>query len=384
MTRTAVTRDRPRLLLVAGVLTGLVLGAAGGWGVAHAVDAPGRSGGPGRAVGAESRSTPIRRASASAVPSPASTSGAPTPVAVSGSGIPASEAPGRGPAPASVDLATSWVAPTDMPARGRLLQVVIPATRSHFAARPALLWLPPAALTADPPALPVDLLLSGQSSGAGPQDVADAGHIEQTMDALATVDRGLAPIVVVPDQLGPRSANPMCVDGALGNSRTWLTEDVPAWVTSHLRVQTAPSAWTIGGFSQGGTCAIQLGAGDPSRFGNLVDVSGELGPSLGSASRTITEGFAGDRAAWAAAQPAALLRAGAPFRATNAFFAVGALDHTYGPVMPVVVRDARAAGMHVATWVVPGGRHSWVTARAALAAGLDWMQSRVGLAPSAG
>ncbi|MGN8050346.1 alpha/beta hydrolase [Curtobacterium sp. 22159] len=299
-------------------------------------------------------------------------------------GIPAAEAPGTAPGPTVDDLAGTWTAPAGMPTAGRLLRVTIPATRSHFTARPALLYLPPAALTADPPPLPVDVLLSGQSVGAGPDDVESGGHIEQTMDALAALDRGLAPIVVVPDQLGPRSANPMCVDGALGNSRSYLTEDVPAWVTTHLRVQTGPSAWTIGGFSQGGTCAIQLGAGDPARFGNLVDVSGEEGPTLGTPARTIAAGFAGNRAAWAAAQPAAVLHAHTPYRASNAFFAAGALDRAYGPVMPRMAALARAAGMHVATWVVPGGRHNWTTAGAALAAGLAWLQPRIGLAPPAG
>lgn len=371
MTRTPGTRSRSTGLLAAGLVVGLALGAAGGWGAAHQASAAPA----GRAVAAE----PSRASTAHATSVPTARPATLAPTAAATGGMPAAEAPGTTPQPSSLDLATTWTAPTDLPATGRLLRVTIPATRSHFAARQALLYLPPAALTADPPALPVDVLLSGQSRGAGPDDVQTGGQIERTMDALATLDRGLAPVVVVPDQLGPQSANPMCVDGKLGNSRTYLTQDVPAWVTSHLRVQTAASAWTIGGFSQGGTCAIQLGAGDPARFGNLIDVSGEDGPSLGSVTKTITEGFAGNRAAWAAAQPAALLRAGAPFRDSNAFFAAGALDTTYGPVMPVMAERARAAGMHVATWVVPGGRHSWVTARAALAAGLDWLQPRVGL-----
>lgn len=353
--------------LAGGLVVGLVVGGLGGWTASHA---SARADGPAAAASA----TPTRTS-----PRPVPTY---TPVPTSSLGIPASEAPGGSTAPSSVDLATSWTAPDGMPTQGRLLHETIPATTSHFAARQALVYLPPAALTADPPHLPVDVLLSGQSRGAGPNDVQSGGQIEQTMDALATVDRGLAPIVVVPDQLGPQSANPMCVDGKLGNSRTYLTKDVPAWITSHLKVQTAASAWTIGGFSQGGTCAIQLGAGDPSRFGNLIDVSGEDGPTLGGEAKTIADGFAGSRAACLAAQPAALMRANAPYRDTNAFFAVGQLDHTYGPVMPVQAARARAAGMHVATWVVPGDKHNWTTARAALAAGLAWMQSRIGLAPS--
>lgn len=380
MARTPTTPRARRggALLAGGLGIGLVVGLAvgglavvglGGWSASHAV----------AVSGGQAAATSTARAQSSPRPVPTY-----TPVPTSSLGIPATESPAGSTAPGSVDLATTWTAPADMPTAGRLLHETIPATTSHFAARQALVYLPPAALTADPPHLPVDVLLSGQSRGAGPNDVQSGGQIEQTMNALATVDRGLTPIVVVPDQLGPRSSNPMCVDGELGNSRTYLTKDVPAWITSHLTVQTAASAWTIGGFSQGGTCAIQLGAGDPSRFGNLIDVSGEDGPTLGNTAETIADGFAGSRAAWLAAQPEALLRANAPYRDTNAFFAVGQLDTTYGSVMPVQAARARAAGMHVATWVVPGDKHNWTTARAALAAGLAWMQSRIGLAPADG
>lgn len=383
MARTPAGSSGPVRLVAVGVAAGLVVGAVGGWGIAVGAGrhdgvlaaSPSASASGTAAVHGGTASAGAASAAASSVPAssvPASS--------VPDGQIPATEDP-TGHAPATVDLATSWTAPTDMPAQGRLLHVTIPATRSHFAARQALLYLPPAALTPDAPYLPVDVLLSGQSRGAGPDDVQNGGHIEQTMDVLATVDRGLTPIVVVPDQLGPQSGNPMCVDGALGNSRTYLTQDVPSWIEAHLRVQTAASAWTIGGFSQGGTCAIQLGAGDPSRFGNLIDVSGEEGPTLGTEAETIAKGFAGNRAAYLAAQPAALLAAGAPFRSTDAFFAVGARDRTYGPVMPGMAARARAAGMHVATWVVPGEAHSWITARAALAAGVAWLQARLGLAP---
>ena len=333
------------------------------------------------------------RSSSAAAPVDAGTTATATPLptssprnppstpAVSDAGIPAAEAPGTTTAPATADLASTWTPPAGMPTAGRLLHVTIPATRSHFTARDALLYLPPAALTAAPPHLPVVVLLSGQSRGAGPADLQTGGHIEETMDALAALHRGLAPIVVVPDQLGPESANPMCVDGPLGNSRTYLLHDVPAWVTTHLRVQSGAGAWTIGGFSQGGTCAIQLGAGDPARFGNLIDVSGEAGPTLGSVATTIAEGFSGDAAAYRAAQPAALLAAHGPYRASNAFFAAGADDHVYGQFTPVQAQRARAAGMHVTTWILPGARHNWATAGPALAAGLSWLMPLVGLAP---
>ncbi|WP_186315256.1 esterase family protein [Curtobacterium sp. BH-2-1-1] len=325
---------------------------------------------------------PTAAVTVTATPTPAVT---PTPTVlpdpVGSDGIPLAEHPSASQGPATLDLAHTWAPRTDLPTAGRLLHVTIPATRSHFTARPGLLWLPPAALVPDPPALPVVVLLPGQSRGSGPEDLETGGHLTETMDAVAAMHAGLAPIVVVPDQLGPDSGNPMCVDGPLGNSRTYLEQDVPAWITSHLRVQTGASAWTIGGFSQGGTCAIQLGAGDPGRFGNIIDVSGELGPTLGSPGESIARGFSGNAAAYRAAQPEALLAAHGPYRDSSAFFTAAQLDGRYGPAMPVVAAHAAAAGMHVTTWVIPGVKHNWLNARTAIAAGMAWLVPRIGLAP---
>ena len=335
------------------------------------------------------QSAPVAAPAPSAAPTAGATPDARTPTPkrtvfrplVLGSTIPAGERP-TADEPATVDLATTWVAPSDMPETGRLLHVSIPGTRSHFVARDALLYLPPAALVADPPPLPVAVVMPGQSKGSGPDDLQDGGHIEQTMDAIAELHRGLTPIVVVPDQLGPQSGNPMCVDGPLGNSSSYLERDVPAWITSHLRVQTGAAAWTIGGFSQGGTCAIQIGAGDPARFGNIIDGSGELGPTLGNTAQTIALGFQGNAAAYRAAQPLAIMARHGHYADTWAFFTSAALDRRYGPAMPVVAARAVATGMHVTTWVVPGARHDWVTARAAVAAGMAWLEPHVGLAAS--
>ena len=51
------------------------------------------------------------------------------------------------------------------PSRGLVGTVTIPSTVSHFAARAAYLYLPPAALVAHPLALPVLIMLAGQPGG---------------------------------------------------------------------------------------------------------------------------------------------------------------------------------------------------------------------------
>lgn len=257
------------------------------------------------------------------------------------------------------------------PAGGRLGSVVIPGTRSHFPARPALLYLPPAALTRTPARLPVVVAFSGQSKGAAPSQLADSADLRGMIDRIAEAHGGVAPIVVVPDQLGPGSPNPMCVDGSLGHVATYVTQDVRSWILHHLPVETSRRGWTVAGFSEGGTCAIQFGAGDPQIFGSFVDVSGEMAPTNGSLSHTIAVGFHGSAAAYRAALPTALLAAHRPYRDSQAWFAVGALDRNYGPVEPVLRRRATAAGIGGGITVLKGLGHDWVTGAAGLAYGFD-------------
>ncbi len=273
--------------------------------------------------------------------------------------------------------ASTWQAPADLPAKGLVGAVTIPATVSHFAAREGLVYLPPAALTANPPALPVLVMLSGQPGS--PEHVFISGHVDKLMDAFAAQNHGLAPIVVVPDQLSAPSVNPMCVDSAIGNSATYLTVDVPAWIRAHLHVETTPSTWAIGGFSQGGTCAIQLGAGHPDLFGSIFDVSGELEPKVGSEEATIAAGFAGSASAYDAAKPLALIAAHAPYSDTVAVFAAGALDTKYSPWIATVAAAASAAGMHSTVLSSPGTAHDWYTVQYAITHGFPPILAHMGL-----
>ncbi|GAA2753315.1 alpha/beta hydrolase [Amnibacterium kyonggiense] len=265
-----------------------------------------------------------------------------------------------------------------MPKHGEVASVVIPATRSHFAARPAIVYLPPAALVAQPRLLPVIIAFSGQSRGAGPRDLVWSADLRGLMDRIAARHHGVAPIVVVPDQLGPASGNPMCVDSRLGNSATYVMTDVRGWILAHLPVQTARREWTVAGFSQGGTCSIQFAAGFPSAFGAVVDVSGEETPFVRSEAATIDLGFHGSRTAWIHASPRWLL-AHHRYRDLQAWFSAGARDRTYGPITPRVAGWARAAGMttHVTRW--PGLGHSWVTGASGLSWGFDHLAGWWGL-----
>ena len=261
--------------------------------------------------------------------------------------------------------------------RGTVGAVTIPAPVSGFIARPAMVYLPAAARRTNPPVLPVIEMFSGQPGS--PSDLFTAGRLAGILDAWAARHQGLAPIVVVPDQLGAPGRNPMCVDSKLGNSASYLTVDVPAWIRAHYRVAAAPEGWAISGFSQGGTCSIQLGAEHPELYGTILDISGELAPKSGSPQQTVQAGFAGSATAYATAAPSAILAAHAPYRALHIIFAVGGDDTRYRAWTKTLQAAAERAGATTDVLVSPGTAHDWHTVVYALTRGLPLMAAHTGL-----
>jgi S-formylglutathione hydrolase FrmB len=282
--------------------------------------------------------------------------------------------PAAGPAAAG-PIEGTWSTQGDLPVRGRVGSVAIPGTRSGFAARDALVYLPPAALVADAPRLPVVVAMSGQPGS--PLDMVDSGRVDRLLDEYAAAHGGLAPIVVLPDQLGAQGANPMCVDSPLGDTDTYLSQDVPAWITAHLRVLPGPASWAVLGFSQGGTCAAQLGSAHPDLFGTLVDISGEVAPSRGP--DTVAAAFGGSAARYAAAAPAAIMASRAPYADSAAYFCAGEVDQQYRPQVEQVAAAAEAAGMVTRMAPAPGRAHDWGAVNACVRDALPSLGQRLGI-----
>ncbi|MGU3410186.1 alpha/beta hydrolase [Microbacterium sp. M1A1_1b] len=260
---------------------------------------------------------------------------------------------------AAVRPASRWTAPVSMPTAGRVGTVRIPGTRSGFPARPAVVYLPPAALTDDPPTLPVVVSLSGQPGT--PSDMFTAGGIATVLDRYAAAHHGLAPIVVSADQLAVPGHNTMCVDSSIGNSATYITRDVPDWITAHLRVPTDPHGWGLVGFSQGATCAMQFLTGDPDRFSAALAISSELHPVDRSPQNSADEAFGGSLARWRAASPGALMAANGPYSDAHLWLTAGANDHEFTESARTLGRDAVRAGIHTAVASSPGSGHDWNT-----------------------
>lgn len=287
------------------------------------------------------------------------------------------------PRPAPVDaadvatpgFAAAWTPPGEMPATGSVGEIKIPATVSHFDARNAVVYLPPAARTAHPPKLPVMVMLSGQPGA--PDDLFVKGGLAHTLDAYAAAHKGLAPIVVVPDQLGAPEKNPMCVDSPLGNSATYITQDVTAWIQANLPVTTDHRYWGIGGFSQGATCTTQFGPAHPDLYRTWFDIAGEQAPTIGD--NTVRNGFGGSQAAYDAAKPAAILARNAPYQDVAAIVGYGSLDTRLGPETQTVEAAMQAAGVSTTEIVSPGTAHDWNTVTYIFGKGIPLLAERLGL-----
>lgn len=268
-----------------------------------------------------------------------------------------------------------WAAPATMPAAGVVSQVPIPGSVSGFAARHAEVYLPPAYLSTPRARLPVLVLLAGQPGA--PTDWVTLGGLALVMDAYAAQHAGLAPVVIMPDATGALLANPLCLDSALGNVDTYLSVDVPAWITSHLQVSTDPAQWAIAGLSYGGTCSLQLAVNHPGVYPTFLDISGQRAPTLGDHARTVAAAFGGNEAKFDAVNPLDVL-ARERFPRSHGVFVVGAADTEYKPQAEQVFAAARAAGMQVRYREVPGG-HDYQAWRQGLVGNLGWLGTRLGL-----
>lgn len=257
-----------------------------------------------------------------------------------------------GASPTAGALWARWMPPTGMPPTGEQGTVQIPATASGFHARAAGIYLPPVARTSNPPPLPVVVMLMGQPGNPDP------GPIGRVLDSFAQHNRGLAPIVVVADQLGPGGDDTGCVDSArFGKVFTYLTQDVPAFIRSRLNVVADHRFWTIAGYSNGGQCALSIGSRRPDLFRTIIDISGEEFPGSTNPKQALRDLFAGSQPAYDQAKPLAIL-SGKQLRTTTAVFTACVDDPHYLGVARELSEAAKAAGMNVTMNALPSGGHT--------------------------
>ena len=288
-----------------------------------------------------------------------------------------------GPAVPAGPLTTTWT-PTgpDIPAdgKGKVSAITIANTASGFDARPGWVYLPPAYYAQNAQPLPLLVLFAGQPGS--PDDWLSGDRVPSVMNDFAAAHNGIAPIVVMPDSLGSELANPLCADTSLGKMDTYLSKDVPNAIRTQLRVDPDPAHWVVGGFSYGGSCALQMATNHPDIYPNFVDISGELEPTLGSGptgrKQTVDTAFGGDESKFKAINPADLM-ASKKYPDSAGWFIWGEADPENKPEQLQLYAAAKAAGMDVQQWEAPGTGHDWGTVTAGLAHVMPWMATRMNL-----
>lgn len=249
---------------------------------------------------------------------------------------------------------------------GVLIAVHIPGTVSHFAARPAFVWLPPAYLKDPAARLPVVMMLAGVPGD--PSNMARAARAPAIADVYAATHAGIAPIIVFPDHNGGFFRDTECVDGPRGTAETYLTVDVPAFVHAAIPA-TASSPWAVIGYSEGGTCAVTLALRHPTLFRAFVDIAGDPAPNAARGPRatplTIARLYGNDLRAWQQHDPRRLLLEHPPSGVAG-WFVVGNGDRTPLTTAETLSAAARAAGLDTYLVEMRGG-HNFDTVHRAMA-----------------
>lgn len=287
----------------------------------------------------------------------------------------------------------------EIPTRGTVVQVTIPADASGFAHRPEVVYLPPAWFSSNPPPqLPAVIMMGGEFNH--PNDWLQTTNALQALDDFAALHHGNAPIVVFPDISGKFSNDTECVDGSRGNAAAHLTKDIVPYMISRFGVSSKASNWGLVGWSTGATCSLTTAVRNPDMFSTFVWLDGTLGPNAGTKDQTVARLFGGDEEAWASFDPKTVIEKHGPYDDMATWLGVGGKtptvhrDATTTPPPPDAVADwdtfseehapnanklcSLLSGYNIECSVVGyEGRHDFQSAGSAFEEALPWLASRL-------
>ena len=170
-------------------------------------------------------------------------------------------------------VATSVRSAAVGPGRGTVLSLRIPPATSHLHVGGAYVYLPPQYRQAGHALDQFPVVQAFSGSPGKPADWLNGINADAQLDHA--IDTGqLAPAIVV---FAPTNTSVLrsleCTDTADGlRDETYLTADVRAWVTSHLR--TDGHRWAAIGYSTGGYCALDLAFRHPGLYDRAISLDG--------------------------------------------------------------------------------------------------------------
>lgn len=162
---------------------------------------------------------------------------------------------------------------------GVTVRVGIPGKLSHIN-RKVYVYLPPQYFQ---PAyqsyrFPVLELIHGFPGN--PQDWITVLSVNSTLNSMVSQGTAKPTVLVMPDANGGRGISLQCLNQWHGpQDDTYLSEDVPRYISTQLRIQAPGHGWGIAGYSEGGFCAANMGLQHGSIFSYSGVLSGYFKPS---------------------------------------------------------------------------------------------------------
>jgi enterochelin esterase-like enzyme len=125
---------------------------------------------------------------------------------------------------------------------------------------------------------PVLELLHGYPGS--PQDWITVLNVNTTLNNLVSEKLAQPAVLVMPDTEGAPGVSLQCLNQNRGpQDETYLSQDLPAYISAALRVQPPGRGWGIAGYSEGGFCAANLGLRQGRVFSFAGILSGYFAPT---------------------------------------------------------------------------------------------------------
>lgn len=237
---------------------------------------------------------------------------------------------------------------------------------SGFGTYPAKAYLPPQYYSNPRQHFPVVYLLHGTPGQI--TDWVSAGDAATT--GLTSAQAGKPVILVFPESNRGVTNDSECVDSPVeGNAYTYLTQDVIQSVDRNLRTLPTAESRGIGGLSEGGFCALNLGLRNPALYQVAMNYSGETSPTYDPGLPVL---FGSDwQTKYAQNNPAQYISTLDGSKGPALWFDVGTGDPQILAEMVAFVPKAKARGFTVEYQTRPGG-HDFTVWSAALKDSLPW------------
>lgn len=212
-----------------------------------------------------------------------------------------------------------------------------------------------------------------QGYPGNPTTWVDGPGLVPTLDALSRTGQASEAIVASPQVEFPAGRDTECVDGGVGRPQveTWISEDVPHFLATHLRVRRGRASWATVGFSFGGWCAALTTMLHPGVFGSAIVLAGYFAPDFDPTYRPLAPSSSAARRLDLVA-----LAANAPPPVALWVYTSRADGLSY-PSSHAFLRAARSP-MSVTSVVSPDAGHRMAVWLAVLPAALRWLTSTPG------